>query len=357
MARMPENELTGVKEIARRANVSIGTVDRVLHNRAGVSEKTRTKVNSIITALNYQPNILARRLASRKVLQFAVLIPDVSEETHYWEAPREGVLQAANELKSFGINVLTFLYDQNNKQSFLDQVKAIKRKKVDAVLLAPFFIDESISFSNDCKTAGIPFVFINSDIPGQGSLCYIGPNLYQSGFLAAQLVSFSVPEKSKLLVVNVSKEIKNNSYNRLLRKEEGFRAFFEQQGRQHEIIRLDIRKTDDRTIAKNIVGILEQNPDLRAVFVTNSRVGTVAAAIKKTGRKQIFLVGYDYLEENNILLREGIINFLVCHKPQEQGYKGIMTLYQHLVLGNEIAPVYYMPIDIVSSENQDYYRN
>jgi LacI family transcriptional regulator len=34
-----KQELFGVKEIARRANVSIGTVDRVIHNRSGVSEK------------------------------------------------------------------------------------------------------------------------------------------------------------------------------------------------------------------------------------------------------------------------------------------------------------------------------
>ena len=35
----------GVKEIARRANVSIATVDRVIHNRTGVSETTRKKIN------------------------------------------------------------------------------------------------------------------------------------------------------------------------------------------------------------------------------------------------------------------------------------------------------------------------
>jgi LacI family transcriptional regulator len=46
-------ELTGVKEIARRANVSIGTVDRVIHNRQGVSELTRKKINAIIEELTF----------------------------------------------------------------------------------------------------------------------------------------------------------------------------------------------------------------------------------------------------------------------------------------------------------------
>jgi LacI family transcriptional regulator len=63
------NELTGVKEIARRANVSIATVDRVLHNRKGVSKQTKEKILSIIEELNYEPNLLAQRLASRKILR------------------------------------------------------------------------------------------------------------------------------------------------------------------------------------------------------------------------------------------------------------------------------------------------
>src|SRR5690606_32665530 len=86
----PARQLSGVKEIARRANVSIATVDRVIHNRKGVSETTRQKINEIIKEIGFQPNILASRLASKKTNRFAVLIPN-AKETDYWEAPRKGV--------------------------------------------------------------------------------------------------------------------------------------------------------------------------------------------------------------------------------------------------------------------------
>ena len=78
--------LTGVKEIARRANVSLATVDRVINNRGGVSQKTKEKIESIIKDLDYQPNILARRLASPKRIKLATLIPNVSQETSFWES-------------------------------------------------------------------------------------------------------------------------------------------------------------------------------------------------------------------------------------------------------------------------------
>jgi LacI family transcriptional regulator len=77
-------ELTGVREIARRANVSLATVDRVIHNRKGVSKETKDKINEIISELNYQPNLLAQRLASRKTLRLITLIPKCSEETSFW---------------------------------------------------------------------------------------------------------------------------------------------------------------------------------------------------------------------------------------------------------------------------------
>ena len=52
---MKGDQSIGVKEIARKANVSIATVDRVLHNRSGVSEDTKKKINEIIKKYNYQP--------------------------------------------------------------------------------------------------------------------------------------------------------------------------------------------------------------------------------------------------------------------------------------------------------------
>ncbi len=347
----------GVKEIARKAKVSIGTVDRVLHNRQGVSDKTREKINKIIAELNYRPNILARRLASRKVLQFDILIPHISDESDYWQAPLNGIIQAEAELKPFGIHIGKYFFDQNDKESFVKQAALILKHKADGVLLAPFFLDESIRFTDACYQQNIPFVFINSDIPDQPSLSYIGPDLYQSGYLGGQLVKYSSPERSKILIVNISKEIKNYQYNRLLRKEEGFRNYFADNNRKNTIIKTDIRKTDNQSIERNLSELFAQHQGIGSIFVTNSRVGSVAGFLEKYNIKNRLVVGYDLIEENIRFLKKGWIDFLICHRPVEQGYRGMMSLYQHLVRDAEVAKTYYMPIDIVSRENCDYYRN
>ena len=345
---------TGVKEIARLANVSIGTVDRVLNNRVGVSEKTKTKILKIIAELNYQPNIFARRLASKKKLRFATLIPEVSDETKYWEAPLNGILQAAAEIKDFGIEVTPFFFDQNDRATFKEGAAKIKKGEFDGVLMAPMFEDESIAFIESCNEQKIPLVFINSDIPGHNNLCYIGPNLYQSGYLSAHIVNYLSPANKKTLIVNISKEI--DLHHHLLRKEEGFRNYFEQNGGNNELTKIDIQQTGYAHIQQKLTEQLARD-NYNVVFVTNSRVSTVAKYFEENNIKDIKLIGYDFLEDNINYLKNKTIDFLVCQKPQEQGYRGLMNLYYHLVLNTTIEKEQFMPIDIITKENYQYYSN
>lgn len=353
---MKTNMQSGVKEIARRANVSTGTVDRVINNRTGVSKTTKNKILAIMKDLDYQPNILARRLASKKVLRFVSLIPAVSTETEFWAAPIKGIEMAEAEIKQFGIVVDKYFYDQNDKQSFVKQTKSILKIAVDGILVAPIFIEESLAFSKLCNLKKIPQVFINSDIPNESRLSYIGPDLFQSGHLSAHMINYLVRKGDKILIVNISKEI--DSYHHLMRKEEGFRAYFKDHKKKVRIIKTDITPdTDYASVSNRLTEVLSDQTDVKAIFVTNSRVFSVAQFLEKTNQEDIFLVGYDFLPQSIEYLKKEVIDFLICQKPQEQAYKGIMALYQSVVLNADIEATQYMPIDIITKENYKSYRN
>jgi LacI family transcriptional regulator len=102
---------------------------------------------------------------------------------------------------------------------------------------------------------------------------------------------------------------------------------------------------------------MKREKDFGAIFVTNSRVALVARYLREHPSGKILLIGYDYLKSNIEFLLSGHIDFLLCEKPQEQGYKGIMTLFQNLVYSTEIEREHLMPIDIITRENYMYYRN
>jgi LacI family transcriptional regulator len=354
MKKKPLTELSGIKEIARRANVSIATVDRVIHKRTGVSIKTRDKINKIITDLNYQPNLLARRLASRKIIRLATLIPKIGGESSFWEAPLRGIEQAERELRQMGIVIEKTFFDQEDNSSFIKQSKQILKSSPDGILLAPSFVEEAIEFTNQCRQQRIPFVFINSDIPEQKSLCYIGPDLYRSGYLAGNLISYLVPEDKEILITNVTKELEDRHH--LFRKAEGLRAYFADHKKNNVIRTIDILQFDPKSIESALSQQLKNNKNIGVIFVTNSRVASVAHYLKQFSH-EIILVGYDFLKENIDYLNEGVIDFLICQKPVEQAYRGVMSLYHHLVLSSTVEDIYLMPIDIITKENYAYYRN
>ncbi|MEX2512049.1 MAG: LacI family DNA-binding transcriptional regulator [Cyclobacteriaceae bacterium] len=349
-----KRNLSGVKEIARLANVSIATVDRVIHNRTGVSPKTKSKIETIIKELNYQPNILASRLASGKVYRLAVLIPRGSERTDFWDAPLKGIKRAEEEIRQYGISVDLFFFDLNNNNSFIEATEEIKQQKlIDGVLMAPSFVEESIEFVHYCQEHSIPFVFIDSNIEVKESLSYIGPPLFQSGFLGARLCAFGMNETKKVLFVNISKESNSYNYSQI---EEGFKNYFFENNVEHQLIKLVINDTENQSVSLNLEKTFIQHPDIEVIFVTNSRVFSVARFLESKKISHLHLVGYDFLKENQHYLKKGMINFLICHKPEEQGYKGLMSLYHHLALNLQVDQIYFMPIDIVTKENQDFYR-
>lgn len=349
------NGSVGIKEIAKRANVAIATVDRVIHNRGGVSEKTKEKINAIIKELNYQPNLLARRLASQRIYTFAILIPKVSNETAFWEAPLKGIERAEKEIAQYGINIIKYFFDLNDAASFSKQVDLILKNNIDGLLVAPSFVDESVKLAARCKERKIPYVFIDSDIPNQDNLCYYGPHLTQSGYLAAHLMKYAISGDDKILVVDISKEIDNQ--NHFMRIEEGFRTYFNNNGKKPEIVKTKIKQTDYPSIELILSNIFYNHQDIKAIFAINSRVSSVARFVEQEKFKDIFLIGFDFLPDNINYLKKGTIDFLICHKPEEQGYKGIMALYQKMILALPVEKANYMPIDIVTQENYEFYHN
>ena len=89
-----------IVDIAKMAGVSVGTVDRVIHNRGRVSEENRKKVQTILEMVHYQPNLMARSLASKKQYHFVAITPSFTHG-EYWEAISDGIDKAASEMESY----------------------------------------------------------------------------------------------------------------------------------------------------------------------------------------------------------------------------------------------------------------
>ncbi len=346
-----------ISDIATKAGVSTGTIDRVLHNRSEVAPATRKKILKIIEEMNYKPDILASTLASKKIYRFASLIPEADDSSQFWTIPAAGFAKAHAQVKHYGIEHEPYFFKYFNKNSFLKVSSELLKSKPDGVILAPIFAGPAKDFVNQCQELDIEVLFINADMANLERLSFVGQDSFRSGMVAARLLNYGTPDDAKFLVVNFISRKSANLH--LLNREEGFRAFFSQHSLSHkklqklDIIQGDFESINDILNKELLSGISGSLPD--GIFVTNSRVFLVADFFARNNINNIRLVGYDLLDINMMHLRNDRIDFLISQKPLVQGYLSFMTLFDHFVLKKTVPKYQYLPIDIITPENLDYY--
>lgn len=343
-----------IKDIAQKAGVSTGTVDRVLHNRGRVSLKVKEKVLQIVNELNYEPNYLAQALVSKRIYRIAALIPDpVYDE--YWLAPNEGVKKADHALKQLGVAVTLHKFNPFDVETFKNEAHKVTEMNYDGILVAPIFLKESLGYLSKWKKNGVPFNLFNTHIPDYEPLAYIGQDSYQSGVLAGKLLHYGQPTTATFMVAHVDEDVQNSSH--LIKKEQGFLDYFSHntQG-EFQIIHSDLKQSiNEIFFFDQLDSILKINPSIAGIFVTNSKAYTIASYLLKRELSQIRLVGFDLISKNLAFLEKGYINFLINQNPFKQGYLGISLLIDHLIFKKKISPIKYLPLDIITSENLYYY--
>lgn len=72
-----------IKDVAKRAGVSVTTVSRVLNNTAPVNVNTRQKIMKAIQDLHYTPNIIAQGMRTKKSKTLGIIIPDYVNPFYY----------------------------------------------------------------------------------------------------------------------------------------------------------------------------------------------------------------------------------------------------------------------------------
>ena len=80
-----------IKQIALKAKVSAGTVDRVIHKRGKVKPEVEERIRRVMDELNYKPNVFARNLVLGKTFTFGVLMPMENQDSGYWGKSFKGL--------------------------------------------------------------------------------------------------------------------------------------------------------------------------------------------------------------------------------------------------------------------------
>lgn len=353
MNKLPER--IRIKDIARLAEVSVGTVDRVLHGRSGVSEASKKRVEDILKQLDYQPNMYASALASNKKYFFVCLFPK-HLQGEYWTDIEKGVHEAAMTYSDFNISVRIDHYDPYDYRSFVDAGKAILAEGPDGVIMAPTVPEYTVGLADGLKAADIPYIYIDSYINDTSPLAFFGQNSRQSGYFSARMLMLLAMEGKEIVIFRKMHEGVVGS-NQQESREIGFRQYMRERHPLCKIWSLDLRAESNGEDDKMLDEFFAEHPEVKNGITFNSKVYIIGEYLRSKGRRDFHLIGYDLLERNVISLKEGYVSFLIAQQPEFQGFNGIKALCDHLIFKKkDITCVNYMPIDLLTAESIEYYR-
>jgi len=343
-----------IKDIAELAGVSIGTVDRVLHERGEVAEKTMERILKITKNLNYSPNFIARALKTKKRLNIVSLLPEPNEDNAFWNKHPVGMQKAIEELDHFPVSLSQVTFEMLDEDDFQEKTLKVMALNPDGVIMAPLFKTESIAFCHRLYRKQIPFVFVDGFIKETKFLAYTGEDIFQSGRVAGQLVDLVTPPRKDILIINIARNLLN--FHHLSNRTQGFLSYFPDCGKNRgKKINLGIPDPVSENIRKEVGRILYKNPDIASIFITGSKGFKIADYLVCEGIRNLNLIGYDLLEKNVEYLKSGIIKFLIGQRPEEQTYKGVKKLFEYLSLNKIPDKIEYLPVDVVTSENVKFF--
>lgn len=340
-----------IKDIAKLAGVSKGTVDRVLHNRGKVSQKALDKINVVLSEIDYKPNLIARNLKNNKIYRICILLPDPDSDP-YWLPCIEGIDEAKTEFSSFNILIEPYFFDPNSTSSFIQTNERLLKTSPDAVLLVPLFYKESLNVIDNYNSLGIISGTFNNQLKSRIINSFVGQDLFQSGRVAANLLDLLLKD-GLIAIIHIDEEYENAQH--MQEKEKGFRNYFaDTMIDKFELVTLNIKSTDAE---KSLTDFLDTHDNLKGIFVTTSKSYQIAEVISKRKNEDIAFIGYDLLKPNITFLEKKIIKFLIHQNPKRQAYMGVSLLVEHLIFDKKLSKEVYLPLYIVNAENTKDYIN
>ena len=275
-----------IKEIARLAGVSRGTVDRVLNGRGSVKPQTAGKVLEIARALDYRPNRAGLVLAAQKRnLKIGVILFDAGNP--FFDEVMKGVEQKTRELEGYNCTVLVSRvgFDAAGQLQAMERMAA---QDVNGIILSPCNDPLICAAINDLSERGIPVITTNTDIRHSRRLAYVGCDFYRSGETAAGLMHLIGGSGIRAGIVSGSSRVLCHT-DRIA----GFRDRIADHYPEIEILEVIENSDDEIESYDGTLDLLKRRPEINALYFAAGGVYGGCRAVLAAGRRDITVISCD----------------------------------------------------------------
>jgi LacI family transcriptional regulator len=315
-----------VYDIAHALGVSTGTVHRALHDHAGISPVTKTKVLQTAKQLGYRPNLAARYLSQRQKLR--VSVNTLRGTTSFWDEVRAGVKEEANSLgmQRTDIEYRTYeLLSEGGEEAFAEAMDA----DVDGIILFPSHPGVLRPWIRRASRLRIPVVCVSTDAPESGRLAVVATEARVSGALAADLIGRLSRGAGEVAVTFGDAAISEHT-EKCSTFESTLRSFYPGMKMVGEI--------EDHNFPseayEKALDLFHEHPDLIGIYVmTEMSLPVIRAARETKMLDRLIIVTTDLFPALVEHIRSGAVLATIYQRPYSQGRMAFRVLHDFLVEG------------------------
>jgi len=337
-----------IRDIAELAGVSRGTVDRVLHNRGRVDPAVAARIRKIMEQCEYRPSKAAQQLAliSQK---YKIGFISKFDYNGFWSIVNKSADLMAKNLAEFGFTVECRYFDYCLPDTQLRLIDELENAGINALIIVPLESDTVAARLQALSDKGIPVILLNSELEGFEPFCYIGSDYYVGGKTAAGLLhSFSKADRLRVLLLSGSNYLSSQRLRR-----QGFIDEIRALDPDCEIIESRDITSDPEYAFRIAKEMLEQHPEINAVYTVPDNAAAVGNAIRESGRMgEIVHIGFAMTDATRPCILEGSISALIGQRARDQGRMPFEILLEYFSTGTLPAEKRYLMLnDIFIRQN------
>jgi LacI family transcriptional regulator len=344
-----KNKRSGIPLIAELAGVSIGTVDRALHGRAGINDETRQKVLDIAKKIGYRPNLAARSLSTGRRIPIGVCVPQ--EIRYFYNEMWEGINEEVRRYSDRGIEFLLHPVPELGKGE-RPAFRALVEQNVQGIVVTPGNPESMTPLIDSAEEGGVRVVCVSTDAPAsrRSSIVCVEPRL--NGLIAGELMAKFVAKGAQVAILTgMLKTVDHRE------KAEGFTRSFTSYCRGGAVIATIEGHEDPDESFRKTRKLLKRAPDLAGIYVNTVNCLPVCRALSAAGLQgKVRLITTDLFREMAPLFKSGVIDASMHQRPYRQGQIAVRTLAEHLLHDADLPATHYLNPGIILRSNLHLFR-
>jgi len=340
----------GIPEIARLANVTIGTVDRALHARKGIRESTRLRILEIAKSVGYRPNMAARALSVRRTaLRIGVCLP--REIHYYFDQLYQGIAAESQRAELSGVETI-WRRTGRLGEAEVEKVEELIHAGPNALVLTPGSPGELTPVIDEAEGRGIRVICVDTDAPASRRSTVVCVDPDASGRVAAELLAGMVPPGSHVAIVTGALRIEDHR-----RKTESFREAYPRFCNAGVVDELIEAHDDEDEAFQKCFALLEQRKSLAGLYVNTANTLPVCRAMGATGLAgQVKLITTDLFGEMQPYFEKGTISACVYSRPFVQGELAMRLAVDHILHGAPLPKAHLLAPQLVMRSTFHLFR-